>query len=416
MKKIFTKYIKNNLGLINLFGKISGRFLFLLLTSFFAYKLSFKAFASFAIFWTTLRMFTFFSANNLYIIYFNEVRESLVNAKKWPTKVSFNVLVTAVVLGMLSTIFSVFIFDSWIIALFLFPSLLLFVIIRNISEFSKADNSVYLAIFIEDFLFYFIFFITGVASVYASNSLIGIVIALFITILITAIVSLILFKRKFKLKINSLKLTVNHFSFKDFKMGVNYTVLRGNEFLSSFGVRYLGQLYFGDIFVSYAHIMYQFYNLFTLITMSVISGMQSQITLKNSNIFNKVFFKNMYFKVLKTISPFVFGIILVVTIFNTHILGLFFPKYIEYGLLLVKISFTGVLFMVIQPLVFILIYNNKVANIRLLNVVQYAAIGSIYSIPFIFPQFEEQYWLLLSMTIFIIIQGVFSLWSYKKVK
>ena len=298
----------------------------------------------------------------------------------------------------------------------MFPSLLSFVVIRNISEFSKADNSVYLSIFIEDFLFYFIFFVTGVASVYLYNSLLGIVIALLITVLITAIVSLILFRRKFKIKSKSFKVVASAFSFKDLKLGVNYTILRGNEFLSSFGVRYLGQIYFGDIFVSYAHIMYQFYNLFTLVTMSVISGMQSQLTVKNGFVFNKVFLKQMYFKVLKTICPFVFGIILVITVFNRHILNLFFPKYIEYGQLLVKISFTGLLFMIIQPLVFILIYNNKVASIRFLNIVQYAAIALIYLIPFIFPKFNQQYWLLMSMTIFIIIQGGFSLFGYKKIK
>ena len=93
MVKLFNTYIKNNLGLINLFGKVSGRVLFLLLTSFFAYKLSFKTFAAFAIFWTALRMLTFFSANNLYIICFNEVRESLLNKKEWPVIVSANIVV-----------------------------------------------------------------------------------------------------------------------------------------------------------------------------------------------------------------------------------------------------------------------------------------------------------------------------------
>ena len=94
MVKLFNTYIKNNLGLINLFGKVSGRVLFLLLTSFFAYKLSFKTFAAFAIFWTALRMLTFFSANNLYIICFNEVRESLLNKMECPVIVSANIVVT----------------------------------------------------------------------------------------------------------------------------------------------------------------------------------------------------------------------------------------------------------------------------------------------------------------------------------
>ncbi len=296
------------------------------------------------------------------------------------------------------------------------PSLLFFVIIRNISEFSKSDNSVYLSIFIEDFLFYFLFFITGVISVYLYNSLIGILIALFFTTFITAIISLVLFNRKFKLKTNTYRLKVKDFSFKILRLGINYTFLRGNEFLSSFGVRYFGQIYFGDIFVSYTHIMYQFYNVFTLITISVISGMQSKITVKKDITFNKYFVKNMYFKILKTISPFVFGAIIIIFFFNSEILNLFFPKYIQYNELLVKVSLTGLVFMVIQPLIFILIYNNKVYNIRLLNFVQYLGVIIVYIVPVVFLDFNEEYWLLILMTIFIIIQGVFSLLSYKKIK
>lgn len=416
MKRLFEKHIKNNLGLINLFGKISGRFLFLLLTSFFAYKLSFKDFATFAIFWTALRMLTFFSANNLYIIYFNEVRDSIIDKNKWPIHITSNIVFTLIVFGSLSTIISSLIFNNLLITVLMIPSLLFFVIIRNISEFSKSDNSVYLSIFIEDFLFYFLFFITGVISVYLYNSLIGILIALFFTTLITAIISLVLFNRKFKLKINTYKLKVKDFSIEILRLGINYTFLRGNEFLSSFGVRYFGQIYFGDIFVSYTHIMYQFYNVFTLITMSVISGMQSKITVKKDIIFNKHFVKNMYFKILKTISPFVFGTIIIIFFFNSEILNLFFPKYIQYNELLVKVSLTGLVFMVMQPLIFILIYNNKVYNIRLLNFVQYIGVITVYLIPVVFLDFNEEYWLLILMTIFIIIQGVFSLLSYKKIK
>jgi hypothetical protein len=416
LKRLFNTFIKNNIGLINLFGKTVGRFLFLLLTSFFAYKLSFKDFAAFAIFWTTLRMLTFFSANNLYIIYFNEVRESLMDKKEWPAKVSSNIFFTFIAFGLLSSIASFFIFDNLLIAVFMFPSILLFTIIRNISEFSKSDNSVYLSIFIEDFLFYFIFFGTGVISVYLYSSLLGIVIAIFLTILITAITSLILFKSKFNFKINTFKIRFKDFSFKDFKLGMNYTILRGNEFLSSFCVRYLGQIYFGDIFVSYAHIMYQFYNLFTLITMSVISGMQSKITIKKDFIFDKRFVKETYIKILKTVTPFVFGIILIIILFNSQILGLFFPKYIQYNKLLVRISFIGLIYMVFQPLVFILLYNNKVSNLKLLNFTQYIGITIVYLLPFIFSKFNQQYWLLMAMTIFIIIQGLFAIVSFKTIK
>ena len=415
MVKLFNTYIKNNLGLINLFGKVSGRVLFLLLTSFFAYKLSFKTFAAFAIFWTALRMLTFFSANNLYIICFNEVRESLLNKMEWPVIVSANIVVTFIIFGLISTLISFLIFKNLTITLLVLPTLFFFVIIRDISEFSKSDNSVYLSIFIEDFLFYVLFFITGIISIYLFDSLEGIVLALFLSTLITAIIALILFKRKFKLSIKKYSFNLNDFSLNSFRLGINYTFLRGNDFLSNFGVRYLGQIYFGDVFVSYAHIMYQFYNIFTLITISVISGLQSKITVTKLYSFNKDFIRKTYRELLKTITPFIFGTLIIIILFNTQILSFIFPKYVEYNELLIKVSLTSLLFMLIQPLVFIMIYNNKMANLKTLNVLQYIAITIVYVVPYFFSNFNEEYWLLLVMTIFIVIQGLFSIQNYKRI-
>lgn len=415
MKKIFNTHIRNNLGLINLFGKTSGRFLFLLLTSFFAYKLSIKTFASFAIFWTAIRLFTFFSANNLYIIYFNQVRLSLLEKKKWPVEVSANIIITFIIFGTISTITSYFLFENIIVTLMVCPILFLFLIIRNISEFSKSDNSVYLSIFIEDFLFYLLFFISGVVSIYILNSLIGIVIALLFSTFLTAIISIILFKIKFNISLKSSKFKFKYFSKKTFRLGINYTFLRGNEFLSSFGVRYLGQVYFGDLFVSYAHIMYQFYNIFALITMSVISGLQSKITVSSSYKFNKIFIEATYRKILKTIFPFISVAILIVIFFNVQILNLFFPKYVQFSLLLVKVSIVSLLLVIIQPLVFILIYNNKMSNLKMLNSIQYLTISLVYLYPLYFPKVNEEYWLLLVMTISIVIQGLFSFKNYREV-
>ncbi len=415
MVKLFNTYIKNNLGLINLFGKVSGRVLFLLLTSFFAYKLSFKTFAAFAIFWTALRMLTFFSANNLYIICFNEVRESLLNKKEWPVIVSANIVVTFIIFGLISTLISFLIFKNLTITFLVLPTLFFFVIIRDVSEFSKSDNSVYLSIFIEDFLFYVLFFITGIISIYLFDSLEGIVLALFLSTLITAIIALIIFKRKFKLSIKKYSFNLNDFSLNSFRLGINYTFLRGNDFLSNFGVRYLGQIYFGDVFVSYAHIMYQFYNIFTLITISVISGLQSKITVTKLSSFNKDFIRKTYRKLLKTITPFIFGTLIIIILFNTQILSFIFPKYVEYNELLIKVSLTSLLFMLIQPLVFIMIYNNKMANLKTLNVLQYIAITIVYVVPYFFSNFNEEYWLLLVMTIFIVIQGLFSIQNYKRI-
>lgn len=412
MKKLYQRYIKHNLGLINLIGKTSGKVLFLVLTSLFAYKLSVEDFASFAIFWTTVRMFTFITTNNLNIIYFGKVRDHLLN-HQWLTKFSSNLVFTMLFFGLISSILSYFIFKSIFAMVIIFPTLLLFVAIRYMAEFSKADNSLFLAIFVEDFLFYLLFFIFGLTAIYTSNDFDAIILSLFATVLITAIICVILFKRKFKLKIDSYKIRLSDFSYKDFKLGMHYTIMRGTEFFSNFAVRYLGQIYFGDIFVSYAHIMYQFYNVFVLISMSVISGMQSKITVSNALDFNKAFVKNMYVKVQKTVAPFIVLVVAVIIAFNSQILDTFFPKYAEYNELLVKVSFTGFVFMFVQPFVFILIYNNKVTNIKRINLTQYLVMFVLCLLPWVYADLNEQYWLLLIMTSFILIQGAYSIQNYK---
>ena len=135
MRKLYEKYLKRNIGLINLFGKSSGRVLFLLLTSFFAFKLSVKDFATFAIFWTALKMMTFLSANNFYIVYFNKVREHLLKDQKWPSDVTSNVVFTGLILSVFSSILTYFIFDSYYVAIIMLPSVLLFIaiIFRSLS-------------------------------------------------------------------------------------------------------------------------------------------------------------------------------------------------------------------------------------------------------------------------------------------
>ncbi len=416
MKKLYEKYLKQNIGLINLFGKTSGRVLFLLLTSFFAYKLSVKDFAKFAIFWTALRMLTFLSANNLYIVYFNKVREHLLKDQKWSRDAMSNIVITGVILSIFSSILADFIFDSLYLTLMMFPTILLFIIIRNIAEFAKSDDSLFLSIFLEDFLFYVLFFIFGMIAIYTFNSFHSILFALFLTVLITAITSLILFKRKFKIQEFNFKISLQDFSIDNLKLGVNYTFLRGNDFFSSFGVRYIGQVYFGDIFVSYAHIMYQFYNVFTLVTMAVISGLQSKITVKDILSFKIAFIKGMYLKILKTVIPFIMGGILIVILFSTEILNLFFPKYVQYDDLLIKVSFIGFIYMLVQPLVFIFIYNNKVSKIRNLNITQYLAMFVIYLLPLIYVQISGQLWLLMTMVSFILIQGFYAVLNYKDIK
>ncbi len=408
--------ITQNLGLINLFGKSFGRVLFLILLSFFSFKLSIKDFADFAVIWASLRMFTFYSSNNLYIIYFDKVRDYLINKGKWPKSVSANIILTCISFSVIFFIASLFLFEEIWVAIIFIPCLLCYVVIRNLSEFAKADNNLFLSIFIEDFLFYLLFFVTSICGLYYYNDIFVVMLMLLISLIITAVVCLILFKRKFDLSINSYGISFRDFSIKDFKLGLNYTILRGNEVLSNFGVRYLGQIYFGDLFVAYAHIMYQFYNVFSLLTISVVSGFQSKITVKSDEIITRSFFNKMYRRMVKTLAPFIIALLIVFTMLNDQILLWFFEKYSEYGMLLIKVSLAAVLFAIVQPFVFILIYNKLFSNIIKLNYIQYIVMAIVFTLPIMIPSINEQFWLLLIMTIFVLIQGGFALLNYYKIR
>lgn len=416
MIKSLKNKIVNNLGAINLFGKSFGRVLLLILTAYLSTKLSTDDFAVFAIFYTSLKMFTFYAANNLYIIYFNEVRESLLNEKKWPKSVSSNILITLSVFIIIITFLSYLILNSHIYVLLLVLSLICNVIIRNLAEFSKSDNNIFLSILIEDILFLFLFFVFSLIGLYLLNDVISVFIALFVSLIISLIVCLILFKNKFRISINTFEISIKDFSFTSFKLGINYTFLRSNEVLCSFATRYLGQIYFGSTFVAYAHIVYQFYNVFNLLTMSVISGYQSRITIPNKTFFSKKFVIATYINLGKTIFPLVLFVFSLLVIFSESILLIVFPKYFQYSALLIKVSFAGLIFAIVQPLVFILIYNNRFSNIKLLNYIQYSLMALIFSMPYFFKGVNEQYWLLIIMTILVVTQGVFAWFNFKNVK
>lgn len=416
IKTTFLKHVSKNLGLINLFGKSFGRLLYLALVAYFSYKLSIKHFAEFAIFWSSLRMFAFYGTNNINIIYFNKVRHELIENKKWPLEISTNVVLTITFFSLLTTFVSFFIFQNTTTSLIMIGCLPFFIIIRIIVEFSKADNNLFLSIFIDDFLFYVLFFLLSIIGLLYFNDIKTILYALLASSFFTALTGVFLFAKKFNINIKHYKIKLSLFSFKDFKLGISYTILRGNEVLSNFAVRYLGQIYFGDLFVAYAHIMYQFYNIFSLLTMAVVSGFQSKITAKASKEFNKFFIKKSYMRIVKTIFPFIFLLLIVLVLFGNQILLLLFPKFVMYHDLLIKVAFAGLLFAVLQPLIFILVYNNRFINITKLNTFQYIVMILLFGTPLIFANFNDQLWFLLIMISIVIIQGFFASLNYFKTK
>lgn len=361
-------------------------------------------------------MFSFYGNNNLHIIYFNKVRKYLTIKKEWPIEVSSNIIFTSTFFCILITIISFFLFNGLKNALILLICLICFIIIRNISEFAKVDNNLFLSILVDDILFYTLFFIISIFGLYYFNNINTVFYALLIASLLTAIIGVFLFIKKFKIKIKTYRINSKHFSSNDFKLGINYTFLRGNEVLSNFAVRYLGQIYFGDLFVAYAHIMYQFFNIFSLLTMSTVSGLQSKITVKTNSEFNKDFFKKSYKKIQKTLLPFVIILFITLALISNQVLFLFFPKFVSYNSLLLKVGLIGIVFSIIQPFVFILIYNNQFVNIKKLNFTQYIFMIILFISPLAISNINEQYWFLLVMISLLLVQGIYAWLNYTRLK
>lgn len=409
-KKITTFFlsVKNrvygNLGLVNLFGKSVGKLLFLGLLAYLAYVMPVQDFADFAIFWATLRLFSFYGANNLYIIYFNKIRTSVINERKWPREVSSNILVTFLLFSLLLLPLSYIIFKEYSLAILLYISSFLFMLVRHLAEFSKINNNLFLSILIEDVLFNVLFFILCLFVLQFSNTIFSVVLATFLSLLLVVGIGILLFVKKFRMRI-PLKLPgVGDFSRKDFLSGLNYSILRGHEVLSNFAVRYLGKIFYGSLFVAYSHVLFQFYNIFTILTISVVSGFQSKTTIKEDEEFDNTFIKKSYRMMIKPLLPFILVLVGALTFFGRQVLAVLFPKFVAYDYMLYWICIAGLIFALIQPFVFILIYNNKFKGIKRTNTAQYITLGIVLIAP-IFG-IHQDVWLIALMSTFILLQGM----------
>jgi len=291
-----------------------------------------------------------------------------------------------------------------------------YLVIRYISEYSKINNNILLSIFIEDTLFYVTFFTFCITFLLLNNSLDiwDIQLLLCLTLFITMIIGVLLFKKKFSLKTPIKIGDISKFSLKDFKEGLNYSFLKGGDVLNSFLIRYLGEIFFGSMFVAYTHILFQFYNIFNIITMSVISGFQSKIVLSNNQKLNFYNFKHYYKLIVKSLWPFSFLLSAVLILFRDQITGFLFPNYIQYSNLLVWVGLIGILLSIIQPYLYILIYNNTFSNIKKAIWTQYLTLILILALPLL--GLQQNIWLFIMMTAFIIIQGIFGILQFKKMK
>ncbi|MEL6919164.1 MAG: hypothetical protein AAFO99_15720, partial [Bacteroidota bacterium] len=109
-------------------------------------------------------------------------------------------------------------------------------------------------------------------------------------------------------------------------------------------------------------------------------------------------------KMIKPLFTFILLLTLVLTVFGRQVLAVLFPKFVAYDYMLYWICIAGLIFALIQPFVFILIYNNKFKGIKRTNTAQYITLGIVLIAP-IFG-IHQDVWLIALMSTFILLQGM----------
>ena len=275
------------------------------------------------------------------------------------------------------------------------------------------DNSVRLSIFLEDFILNLIIILfLFIAMTLHSSSFDSVVLAITSSLVIASLISLLAFKKKFNVSFSQIRILRSHLSYDDFKMGFRYTLLRSGEVIYNFAVRYLGKIFFGVLFVSYAHVMIQFFNIFSILTLAVISGLQSKIVLHRATHFTKKVVKKIYLSIIYILSPVIIVAALIFGVLNEDLIRWTFPKFEEFSHLLWWVAITGFIFSIFQPLIYIFIYNNKFPRINRFLIIQYLSLLILIVLPIF--KLNQNIWLFGIMIIFPLCQGIACLAWLKK--
>ena len=403
--------IKNNIGLHNSTGKISGKALHVVYTSLASTTLSISEFALFAVFWATLRFFVYLGSNNYYISFFLDVREKLAE-KKWHNPVFSTILITAVAYSALSFVFFFGLFKSFYVSLFGALAVFSGVLLKCLAEFSKANHSVFIAVISEDLTLNTV--LLGSLLFLPENSTIFFISQwALIAYAIAMIVSYVGIVRKFGLKrLPNINFPPTLFAF--FKSGFDLTIYRGHEMTAFFLIRTVGKYFYGDYFVASTHILLQFYNIVKLYVIATISGYQSKITLEDVKKWTLTTVQKLYFSVLKKSSLLFFIGITLGFALKTHIINLFFPNYIAVASKVNVILVIGIIMYVFEPLHYILIYNKLIHNKKRINTLLALVLLALSCLSIL--SINPFFWFYLMISYTLIIQFLFVLQKVKSLK
>lgn len=411
MKALTSKLF--NPGTINLVSKLGSKGAFLVFNFYLINVLSVEDLAKFALFWATLRILTFFGVNSMNITRFNEVREQLLGNQ--PQNGLFvEILISVLINHVVLYIITLLLFQDFALISMANIAALAFSLIRLLADFSRFDGKVSGSIWIEDVFFTINFIALSLVFMALMEPKAALTLAIVISGVCGILCSIIVFRKKLAASGTQFQLKYALPKARGILFNTEFTILKGFTDFTMYAFRYFGMLFYGSQMVAETHILIQQYNIFSLVSISIISGFQSKIVLTE----DQKITKNWLISTYKTIqNPTLFLaalVLLMIFVFAKEVLLLIAPEFSYLVFELRMTLFLITLFFLFNPLFYLFFMNKRVVYRRRITLALYVVLAVMVSLGELIENWRIWFFSLLALLVmFPFIFSVFNLFSLK---
>ena len=146
-----------------------------------------------------------------------------------------------------------------------------------------------------------------------------------------------------------------------------------------YAFRFFGLKFYGEQMVAETHILLQQFNMFSLVSISIVSGFQSRIVLAAKQELNKKWIWSTYRKIQTPTIYLAFLVLASILLFTKDLLGLIAPQY-DYLVLELRITCVFIaFFLLFNPLFYLFFMNKRVAYRRRVTLALYIVLGFFIS-------------------------------------
>ena len=402
-----------NPGTINLASKLGSKGAFLVFNFYLINVLSVEDLAKFALFWATLRILTFFGVNSMNITRFNEVREQLLGNQPQNglfVEILFSVLINHVVLYLITLL----LFQDFALISMANIAALAFSLIRLLADYSRFDGKVSGSIWIEDVFFTINFIALSLVFMVLMEPKAAVTLAIVISGVCGILCSFVVFRKKLAASGTRFQLMYALPKARDILFNTEFTILKGFTDFTMYAFRYFGMLFYGSQMVAETHILIQQYNIFSLVSISIISGFQSKIVLTEDQKITKNWLISTY-KTIQNPTLFVAALVLLlIFVFAKEVLMLIAPEFSYLVFELRMTLFLITLFFLFNPLFYLFFMNKRVVYRRRITLALYVVLAVMVSLGELIENWRIWFFSLLGLLVmFPFIFSVFNLFSLK---